>query len=947
MMVLWLFLSITAMNHHYKGKAKYILAWLAAFIFVFITLYSHAFDTKGFYFHISLTADTLPVKIRDTIPVKNLKDSLKLPVDSLNPAVSEEVQPGIIEIKKATKTDSLYQFSVDTFSYKSSKDSLDAPISYHADDSMVLDVPTKKILLYGKTSTVKYLSSELGAPLIEFDQKTNLVSAILQKDSTGKVIAYPSYNDKDFKSISDTIRVNMKTGVGLTKGTYTQQGEMFVYGEKIKKVDANVFYALRGRFTTCNLDTPHFAFVSSKIKFINKKMAFSGPVHPEFEGVPLPIVLPFGIYPLTQGRHSGLIAPSFAANEQYGLSLDGLGYYKILSPVWDAVIRGTIYSYGGWNANLSPRYFKKYRYQGNFNLSAVRSKIGFKGDPDYQVRKEYNVRWTHSADTKARPGVTFQANVNAGTSKYNESVPNSPNLNFNNTLSSTINYGKVWQNKPFNIQVAANHDQNTTTGLINVNFPNISFNVNTIYPFRKKESVGTPKWYENLGIALNTNVRSGSHFYDSTNGWKQLSQNYKWGATHSVPITLSLPALGPVQISPSINYQEAWYQQKSRLYWNSADKSVDTAINKGFFTARDMSFGVGLSTRLFGSYLFRKNSKVQAIRHEVRPTLSVNYKPDLNSKNFYDVQTDSAGNYKTSYSVFDNNIVGAFGRGKFAGLTFGIDNNIQMKVRNRKDTAADAVKKITLIDGLGINGSYNFLLDSFRLSTLTVTARSNLFNKINITANASFDPYITDATGRRIDKLIWTKKVATLGTLTSGGISLSSQFKGGDKSSSPTQGGLTNNAAVQNRNLNTTGLPLDEYQQEALYMQNNPGEFADFSIPWTVDFSYSLRFTQYHTQATSTTESKLVKTLSQDVNFNNSINLTTKWKLGIQGSYNITQKKLGVLSMYLSRDLHCWQMTINISPVGTYRFFTINISPKSSLLRDIKVNRTRGFYDQP
>ncbi|MEO8771160.1 MAG: putative LPS assembly protein LptD [Ferruginibacter sp.] len=935
------------MNHHYKGKAKYILAWLAAFIFVFITLYSHAFDTKGFYFHISLTADTLPVKIRDTIPVKNLKDSLKLPVDSLNPAVSEEVQPGIIEIKKATKTDSLYQFSVDTFSYKSSKDSLDAPISYHADDSMVLDVPTKKILLYGKTSTVKYLSSELGAPLIEFDQKTNLVSAILQKDSTGKVIAYPSYNDKDFKSISDTIRVNMKTGVGLTKGTYTQQGEMFVYGEKIKKVDANVFYALRGRFTTCNLDTPHFAFVSSKIKFINKKMAFSGPVHPEFEGVPLPIVLPFGIYPLTQGRHSGLIAPSFAANEQYGLSLDGLGYYKILSPVWDAVIRGTIYSYGGWNANLSPRYFKKYRYQGNFNLSAVRSKIGFKGDPDYQVRKEYNVRWTHSADTKARPGVTFQANVNAGTSKYNESVPNSPNLNFNNTLSSTINYGKVWQNKPFNIQVAANHDQNTTTGLINVNFPNISFNVNTIYPFRKKESVGTPKWYENLGIALNTNVRSGSHFYDSTNGWKQLSQNYKWGATHSVPITLSLPALGPVQISPSINYQEAWYQQKSRLYWNSADKSVDTAINKGFFTARDMSFGVGLSTRLFGSYLFRKNSKVQAIRHEVRPTLSVNYKPDLNSKNFYDVQTDSAGNYKTSYSVFDNNIVGAFGRGKFAGLTFGIDNNIQMKVRNRKDTAADAVKKITLIDGLGINGSYNFLLDSFRLSTLTVTARSNLFNKINITANASFDPYITDATGRRIDKLIWTKKVATLGTLTSGGISLSSQFKGGDKSSSPTQGGLTNNAAVQNRNLNTTGLPLDEYQQEALYMQNNPGEFADFSIPWTVDFSYSLRFTQYHTQATSTTESKLVKTLSQDVNFNNSINLTTKWKLGIQGSYNITQKKLGVLSMYLSRDLHCWQMTINISPVGTYRFFTINISPKSSLLRDIKVNRTRGFYDQP
>ena len=65
----------------------------------------------------------------------------------------------------------------------------------------------------------------------------------------------------------------------------------------------------------------------------------------------------------------------------------------------------------------------------------------------------------------------------------------------------------------------------------------------------------------------------------------------------------------------------------------------------------------------------------------------------------------------------------------------------------------------------------------------------------------------------------------------------------------------------------------------------------------------------------------------------------------LSGSYNITQKELGLLSINLSRDLHCWQMNINMSPVGKYRFFSINISPKSSMLRDIKVNRTRYFYD--
>ncbi len=933
------------MNHHYKGKAKNILAWLPAFVFVLITLYSRAFDTNGSHFHISLTADTIPIKKADTLPLNNTKDSGLVRGDS-----AKMIQPlaGITGIKDSSKVDTLIKNTADTFSFKTSKDTLDAPVKYHADDSMVLEVPEKKLILYGKTSSVKYTSSELDAPIIIYDQKTNLVTAFLKKDSTGKVIAFPAYNDKDFKSVSDTIVFNMKNGKGITKGTYTQQGEMFVYGEKIKKVDANVFYALHGRFTTCNLDTPHFAFVSSKIKFINKKMAFSGPVHPEFEGVPVPIVLPFGIYPLTQGRHSGFIAPSFAANEQYGLSLEGLGYYKILGPVWDAVVRGTVYSYGGWAASLNPRYYKKYRYQGNFNLNMQSTKIGFKGDPDFSVTKTTMIQWSHSADTKARPGVSFNANVNAGSSKFNENVPNNPQRNFTNQLSSSITYAKVWKNRPFNISISANHNQNTAQRLININFPDVAFNVNTLYPFRRKEAIGAYKWYENLGVALNTNARSLSSFRDTLPAaWKQLSKNYQWGATHTIPITLSLPSLGPVQIAPSVSYQERWFQQRSRLTWNNTDKSFDTTINKGFYTARDMSFAMSLSTRIFGSYLFRKKSKVQAIRHELRPSVSVNYKPDFNSRNYYDVQIDSTGKNKVSHSYYEGSVYGAFSRGKFAGLSFGIDNNIQMKVRNKKDTAADAVKKITLIDGLSLNGSYNFLADSFKLSSLSTSARSNLFNKINITGSASFDPYRINAAGRRIDKVIWTKKALTLGTLTSASISMSSQFKGGEKSGvSP--GTAPINRADINSNIQNTipgGLPLDEYQQEALYMQTHPGEYADFSIPWSIDLSYSMRYTQSRSIATATTPSKVTKTFGQDVNFNNSVNLSPKWKIGIQGSYNITGKQLGVLTMYLSRDMHCWQMTINISPVGTYRFFTINISPKSPLLRDIKVNRTRYFYD--
>lgn len=917
------------MNHHYKGKAKNILAWLSASLLVVITLYSNAAGVKDFYFHISLTRDTIPSKKKKAKNINSTKET------GVEKTVFKKEVPAI-----SNYTDTIKKpFSDTVILFKRSKDSLNAPVVYHADDSMIFDVPGKKLILYGKTSKVKYEDNELIAPLIEYDQSTNLVKAYLKKDSTGKVISYPTFNQGDFKSVSDTIAFNLRSGKGLTKGTYTQQGEMYVYGEKIKKVDKDVFYALRGRFTTCNLDTPHFAFVSNKIKFITKKMAYSGPVHPEFEGVPIPIYLPFGIFPMSQGRHSGILAPSFTANDQLGLALEGLGYYKILNQTWDVITRGTIYSYGGWTANINPRYFKKYRYQGNVSFDVQHFKTNFKGDPDYTSSRAYNLRWTHSADTKARPGVSFSANVNAGSSKFNSQVPNSPTRNFTNQMSSSITYAKVWKNKPYNVSISANHNQNTTQRLININLPDIAFNVNTQYPFRRKEVVGELKWYENIGIALNTNVRSLSSFYDTArNIGRQLVEKWQWGASHNVPLTISLPQVGAFQFAPTITYQEKWYQQKLVKSWNSIDKKIDTSINKkGFYTARDMNFGVSVSTRIFGLYTFRKSSKVQAIRHEIRPSLSANYKPDFTGKSSYSIQTDTLGN-RSPYSYYDGSIYGPFSAGKFGGINFGIDNNLQMKVRNKRDTGESSLRKVSLLDGFSINGSYNFMAKSFKLSPFSLSARSNLFDKINVTASAILDPYLTDSNGRTIDKLVWSKKFS-VGTLTSGSVSLQSSFKGGDKTKKSSHTNSPVNNAVQT--LGADGYPLDEAQQEAAYIRNNPGEFADFSIPWSIDFSYSLRFSRQR-RADNT---GFTTAFNQDVTWNASVNLTPRWKIGVNGFYNLTTKELGTISMFLSREMHCWQMSINISPVGKYKFFTINISPKSGLLRDLKVNRTRYFYD--
>ena len=98
----------------------------------------------------------------------------------------------------------------------------------------------------------------------------------------------------------DTVRFNFETQKAITTNAITQDGEMFVHGASVKKVDSSVIYVKGGFLTTCNLDEPHFGFRADKIKLINKRVAVSGPARPEFEGVPVPVYVPFGFFSAQQ-----------------------------------------------------------------------------------------------------------------------------------------------------------------------------------------------------------------------------------------------------------------------------------------------------------------------------------------------------------------------------------------------------------------------------------------------------------------------------------------------------------------------------------------------------------------------------------------------------------------------------------------------------------------------
>lgn len=144
------------------------------------------------------------------------------------------------QIKKSDTTnpkstiDSTKQSKVDTVNLKISKDSINSPVDYKAEDSMVLDVDTKKIFLYGKTE-VKFEDIVLNAPKIEFDQQTQYVLAKMGKDSAGLVIGMAKLKQGETTTVSDSLSFNFKSQKGLTYSSFFQQDEFFNYAEKVKK----------------------------------------------------------------------------------------------------------------------------------------------------------------------------------------------------------------------------------------------------------------------------------------------------------------------------------------------------------------------------------------------------------------------------------------------------------------------------------------------------------------------------------------------------------------------------------------------------------------------------------------------------------------------------------------------------------------------------------------
>lgn len=843
--------------------------------------------------------------------------------------------------------DTLGRDSIKVTREKISESSVDAPIDYTSKDSILFNLEEQKVYLYGE-GEVYYKDIELKADYIEIDLDKDLVFANGVTDSTGKETGRPVFIDGSDQLEADSITYNFRTKKGIIKGVYTEQPEGYLHSDRAKKQNDGSVCLKGGKFTTCqNKRDPHFYVRLTKAKVIPEDKIISGPAYLVIADIPIPfIAIPFGFFPNTTKNKSGILIPEYGEEVRRGFFLRNGGYYLALGRYIDMSVKGDIYSKGSWATKINSRYKKRYKYSGNFNVDYTSTITSEKDLSDYEKTNRVWFSWNHSQDPKARPNSTFFANVNMGSSSYHKnSTYTNPNQLLQNQTQSSIGYTKRWPNSPFSLNANLMHSQNNTDSSITLNMPKVSFSMSRIYPFKRKKAAGSVKWYENIGISYTSNMENKISTDESELFDRSSLNKFRNGMKHSIPVSTNIKALKYITITPSFNYTERWYLRSIERYWDieyfvndSTFGGLVTDTINGFKRAYDYSLSTSFSTTFYVYYsTFIKKFPVKMIRHVIRPSVRLSYRPDFSDMtkwNFYDNYYLPSQKEPVTYSIFNGGSdawSGMYGyppAGKSGMVTLSLTNNLEMKVRSKKDTV-NQEKKIVLIKNFTISSSYNIAADSLNWSKISLSGRTTLLKRLDVQYAARLDPYIliydtvTDKT-YNVNQYEWDVN-RRLAHMDNSNWQFGLNLKLGPE--------IFKNKKEESESIDKPDLV------------DNIDDYVNFNIPWSLNIRYTLNYGNNYYYSTSPEPDSIVRNLVQSVSFNGNISLTPKWKIGLTSGYDFKHKAVTMTSVNISRDLHCWEMSMNWIPFGSFQQYNFRIGVKPGILQDLKLNRRRSWYD--
>lgn len=847
---------------------------------------------------------------------------------------------------------------------------IEAPIEYTANDSLVYDARTQTAHLFG-SSNVKYQNMDLASDKIYMSLDSSLVHATGTRDSSVKdgVKNKPVFTMGQDKYETDTIAFNFKTKKAYIDNVYTEQEDGFLRGERSKRDSTGVIYLEHGRYTTCDEEHPDFYIALSRARVRPGKDVVFGPAYLVVADVPLPLAIPYGFFPFTKRYSSGFIMPSYGDEQARGFYLKDIGYYFALSDKWDLKLLGEIYTRGSWGFSAASNYRKRYRYNGSFLFSYQDTKTGDKGLPDYARQESFKIQWSHRQDSKANPYSSLAASVNFATSSYERNNLNSlynPQTLTQSTRTSSVSWSTTFSSIGLTLSATANLSQNMRDSTLAVTLPDLNIAVSRFYPFKRKHAVGNERWYEKISMSYTGQIGNSINTKEDKFFKSNLIKEWRNGWNHEIPISGNFTLFNYLNVSPSFRFTDRMQSAKVERSWDTA-KQVEVAdTTYGFHNIYNWNFSMGMSTKLYGFWTPNRKifgDKIQAIRHVLTPQVTFSYAPDFGASRYgywktYQ-KTDADGNVSlVEYSPYSTGMFSVPGRGKTGSISFSLGNNLEMKVKSDKDSTG--VKRISLIDDLAINMSYNMAAKTRPWSDLGMNIRLKWWKNYTFNMNAVFATYAyeLDDQGRPY-----------VGTHTEWGKGRFGRFQGMSQNISYTLtpeklsklfgGGSSREDDKRHAgNGDDEGVDTDiesnvdevmergkhNARKEKSKASTDEDGYMAFSMPWSLTFGYGVTMRESNDiNKFNYKKMRYPYKFSQTLNVSGNIRISDGWNISFSSGYDFESHEISMTTASLQRDLHCFNMSCEVvlAPYTSYNFtFRCNAA---TLTDALKYDKRSGY----
>lgn len=874
-------------------------------------------------------------------------DSLQLAIKRHNESIDDSIRLDSINRKK--------------------KNGIDAPVAYKASDSLVYHASTKKAHLYGE-SNVKYENMDLTSEKIYVTLDSSLVHATGKYDSTAKALSgTPVFQMGNDSYTSDTMAFNFKTKKGLIRNVYTQQEDGFLISERSKRDNEGNMYLQHGRYTTCDDEHPDFYIALSRAKVRPGKDVIFGPAYLVVQDVPLPLAIPYGFFPFSKSYSSGFIMPTYGDETSRGFYLRDGGYYLALSDHADLKLLGEIYTKGSWGFSAASNYKKRYKYSGSFYFSYQDTRTGEKGLADYSKTTSFKLQWSHRQDSKANPFSSLSASVNFATSSYetnNLSSLYNPSYRSQSTRTSSVSWSTGFSSIGLNLSSSANLSQNMRDSTISMTLPDLNISISRFYPFKRKNKAGEEKWYEKISMSYTGHLSNSINTKEDKLMHSNLIKDWKNAMQHNIPISGSFTLFKYLNVSPSFNFTDRMYTNKVKKSWDELRQREVRDTIYGFHNVYNWNLSISANTTIYGMWLPNRKifgDKIQAIRHVLKPSIGFSYAPDFSASRYgyYDTyqKTDVNGNVSlVQYSPYENGMFGVPGRGKTGSINMSLSNNIEMKVKSDDDSIGS--KKISIIDELSANMSYNMAAKVRPWSDLSMTLRLKWWKNYTFNLNAVFatyayeldengKPYIGTHTEYGYGRFGRFQGMSQNISYTLNPEKIKKLFGGGDKKGRKNKTDDTDDEDENDVNTNVDDTMVKAQnsarKENAGKAETDEDGYMKFSMPWSITFGYGVTMRENTSGEFNKKTMRYPYSFTQNLNFSGNIRISDGWNISFSSGYDFNYHKLSTTTASLARDLHCFNMSCSVvlAPYTSYNFsFRCNAA---TLTDALKYDKRSGY----